>query len=499
MALFNENSRDLNTIKEKIQDLLLDYFKNKDKDVVRILEVEPAKDNILMLLLSKGYKKLFGIGATESIYNLPSYHYIKYTYGNPQKTHFPNNFFDFIISINLSQTNNVTLFISEMTRIISDNGVLVLRSSNNSDSLSVSSNIGNNLELISSFPVSENGPKNLCIMKSTKTTNQNHIDDIFIIHPHLGMNDSHYCLHLRDKFINDGMNACVVKSEVEVPENAIKIFELESGQYFRLPLDHNCIIETHSIVISSKSLKTKIKVAALRGLAVFFNKYRKLERKYIEMLTWEKYYKDNIKQYKNLLLRSNEFGDYLGVDRYALMPHISYGVHIKDGDRISELKIGSFGAAKRYKHFEKICGLGIRLNIPVIVVATIVNEPLAKEESEKTAKWLVNKFKNFKNIQIITGYFTDEEIAEKLSSCTHLIFDQEEGRFWTSGSMRFAAALGKPVIAKDSWQAKEAQVIRVKRIDDITIDFLETHKDPPIIQDGYEYLRNYLLFQYNIE
>lgn len=494
--VYDEDKKELEVINQKINGMLSDYAQNNIKDNIRILVVDVKGDNILLSLLSKGYNKLFGIGNTELIYNMPSYFKIKYTYANPLDTHFPNNFFDFIIAINIDSRSTESTIWTEMGRILVDNGILVIKGSNSANPLPDSNFIRSNLKLISSLKISKDGDSALHVIKSIKITKTNYIKNVCIIHPHLGMNDSHYYLHLRDKFVKDGIDVSVVKSEFDCPVNSIEIYELESGQYFKLPEDHNCIIETHSVLVSNKNFKTKIKVLVLFGLAIFFKKYKNIKRKYIEFLKWEKYYKDNIEHYPNLLLRCNEFGKYLNINRYTLMPHISYDINIKAADKNSPIKIGSFGAAKHYKHFEEICQLGIKLNVPVIIVATVVDEPIAKQESEETAKWLINKFKNFKNIKIFTGYFTNEEIAEKLSSCTHLIFAQDEGRFWTSGSMRFAAALGKPVIASDSWQAKEASVLRVKNIKSITIDFLKNHREAPTIQDGYEYLKNFLLFQY---
>ena len=93
MSDLNEDNKKLNIAKEKCVNLLMAYVNTKAKDAVRILEVEPSGDSMFLLLLSMGYKNLFGIGKTEAIYNLPSYHRIKYTYANLKKTHFPNNFF----------------------------------------------------------------------------------------------------------------------------------------------------------------------------------------------------------------------------------------------------------------------------------------------------------------------------------------------------------------------------------------------------------------------
>jgi len=495
----DKNINYYDTILQLIRENLSNYEIITAIEKIRILELEPASINNMLTTLSfNGYKNLFGISKNKGVYDYPLYYKIKYTFGDPKNTHFPNNFFDMIFSFNLhSEFNNLQFWV-EMERLISDSGILIIKTHKIDNVREFISTHRNNFDIITSIQDSE-----FCIiyiLRCIKKTKKNHINDITIIHPHIGMNDSHYYIHIMHKFLNDGINCHLVKSEDDIKDDTIKIFELEAGQYFELPKDNNSIIEVHSILYSVKDHKTKIKLLILNILSLFLNKFRKIKNERIKRLSYESYYSNNLKKYPNLLFRVNEFGDYININNYTLMPHISYD--IPSPNKFSDdhnIKICSFGVAKKYKHFEEICKLGIKLKIPVIIIATIVNEPLAKSESEQTAQRLIKRFerfKRYKNIKIITGYFTEEEIANELCDCTHIIFAQNEGRFWTSGSMRFAAALKKPVIAKDSWQAKEAQAIRFKRIKDITIDFLRSHNEAPVIPDGYEYLKNFLLYQY---
>ena len=477
---------------------LLQFFPEvgTDQREIYILEIEPGTKNSLTFLSSNGYSNLYGMGMEDNIYDLPSHHKIKYTFGEPQQTHFPDNFFDVVISINFTHNNSDINFLEEMARILKNDGRLVVNMAYNNQLINSTEVVGEYFDIIPS-------KKNSCSLFALRCKKRNtvlEIREVYIIHPHIGMEDSQYYKHLQNKFLKEGIKAYLVENETEVPNNSIKVFELEAGQYFKLPEDKNCIVETHSIVINEKSLWISTKVMALNFLALFSKKFSKIKSSYLQSKEMETYYKDNLTKYPHLLLRTNEFGKYLGIDKFTLMPHISYDIEQSKKEQETEkpyIKIGSFGVAKKYKHFEKICELGIKLNVPVIIISTVVNEPITGSETDSVSRSLQQRYKNKENIEIITGYFTEEEISEKLSSCTHLIFAQDEGKFWTSGSMRFAASLGKPVIAKDSWQAREAQAIRVKKIDDITMDFLLSHTEPPHIADGYLYLKNFLQYQYN--
>jgi hypothetical protein len=91
-------------------------------------------------------------------------------------------------------------------------------------------------------------------------------------------------------------------------------------------------------------------------------------------------------------------------------------------------------------------------------------------------------------IHIEIGNLSQEELKKKLAPCTHLLSLQNEVPN-ISSSMRYMVSLNKPVLSTDIYQAKEAQVIRVKCLKNITREFLEsTRGSLTDIDDGTRYL-----------
>ena len=76
-----------------------------------------------------------------------------------------------------------------------------------------------------------------------------------------------------------------------------------------------------------------------------------------------------------------------------------------------------------------------------------------RETGFVTAQKIKEMYSN-ENLHIEIGYFEENEILRKLSCCTHFLFWQTE-QIGSSGSMRFVARLGRPVISIDNFQATE--------------------------------------------
>ena len=84
---------------------------------------------------------------------------------------------------------------------------------------------------------------------------------------------------------------------------------------------------------------------------------------------------------------------------------------------------------------------------------------------------------------VIKDYIPYEELVRELSECKAFVFFQETDAP-SSGSMRLAAAFGVPVYAKDNLRAKDSQVIRYKRLNEID----QLPKDKINIDDGLDYI-----------
>ena len=195
------------------------------------------------------------------------------------------------------------------------------------------------------------------------------------------------------------------------------------------------------------------------------------------------------------IVRAYELAQKAGLKNYYIMPHClpeSQEIIAKLQER--ELKstkplcLGAYGFAAWYKNFEETCKIAKRLNIRLIMLLSVnYNNKLAIKETEGNAKKLQKEYSS-KLIQIKIGEWSNEQIRKELEPATHIISTQVSVDN-ISSSMRFAYSLGKPIISLNNYQAKEAQVIRARSAEDITLEFLKrTRKERIYMDDGIRYL-----------
>jgi len=151
----------------------------------------------------------------------------------------------------------------------------------------------------------------------------------------------------------------------------------------------------------------------------------------------------------------------------------------------SEIILACFGFAFSTKNFHKVIQLANRLGTKVKII-TSVNT--AAPHLEALSKQYLSYLKNMvnRNVEIIEVFGKESEIVVHLQDCSHIIFAEElDGS--VSASMRLAALSGRPVIAINTRQAREAGAILIDSLDDITIDFLKNCANKQMtVKDGFE-------------
>ncbi|MFH7904043.1 MAG: methyltransferase domain-containing protein [Candidatus Aenigmatarchaeota archaeon] len=520
----------------KTYEFSIKYLKKED----RIFFGGAYHDQSMLMLARLGYKKIVGMDLDKRIYDEKYFWKIKYYWGNILDTHLPPSFFKayFALSVieHLDYIENplireilnrlpipfkgsiifkkIDAFFKEAKRILKNGGYLVITTDYNDEEfhsfgwhifnensikriIEIAKNYG--FELISDLEtkiidrpvIHENKQYTFIflVFKLKKQENKRKIREVNIISP-MRPNEgiTIYSEHLKRRFEEIGIKVNLCKDYKECKKGVPTIFEYETGllQDIR-KLPRNVLIEIHSTVPDILSLFLRLIGARGYGksssqvswpLSIRIKRYvMNFPFMLRNILAFRKY---------TVLVRANEFGP--KNMKYYIMPHILYpdfGIRANP----KNICLGSFGFAFPFKNFDKICELAIRLNVPLKLLLSINrSNDVAEKTCRLYANYIKERYGKYKNIKIKIGFFTDEEILRELSECSHIIFAQSETK-QTSGSYRFPLQLGIPIIATESFQAKEAQVYRVKSLDEITTEKLkEEFKEPINMDDGFEYL-----------
>ncbi len=442
-----------------------------------ILCMEALDDTKLRRFAKSGYRHLYGLSTSKKIYDLPFSNKIKYSVSSPLATHFPDSMFDYVYAI-----RDDPVQIREARRITKDGGTLAI--------------VGPS----STNPRADDSRQ----IKVRKQKLKSRLHEVNIICPSLDKNDgiSQYTRVLQARLKEAGIVAHLFKSEKEVRNKRLKtIIQYEPGLKNALPDSaKGYIIEAHatpSYLLLWIEMKNRI-IGLVRDPADILNILYLLafHSGYVLSVLKRLGNRQELRklQLQTLLVRSNELARASHLKRYTIMPHIAYpqGSSARAARAMQEeLHIGSFGFASESKNFDKICDLASALKIRCTILLSITNlNKHSRSLQLAYSKKLYERY-NSDRIQIVTapgnGVFSYGEMRRRLSSCTHLVSAQNNA-LGTSGSIRYMISLGKPVISLDNYQAKEAQVYRVKRLSDITVDYLRHTTESISLDDGLQYL-----------
>jgi hypothetical protein len=458
--------------------------------LIELLEKIPKDSYILFaggymqeagMLIEKGYSHIYAISEDPQIYASPHYTKIKYLFARRNNTHYPDSFFDVTIITNAEYLSH-----PEAKRITINKGTII-----------TGSDKGWNAEKVIKPELKR--PKEINVVLATFGTFEGTV-------------------HTTDNMIEGlkryGITCHKYKTVTESPKDRITIVEWEGALGADFPTDRELIIELHAffnktISFSFKRLLTDpiygfwllknfggIEVSPKRlildpGYSIWLAKFLlgKVNFSAPYMLNWDKVL-EAIKVRGNVvMMRSNELGEYCNFSDYYLMPHSAQPKQDTPIDVKAPLCLGTYGFAAPYKGFENVCDVAKKLNIPLLMFLSVNHlHKAAIKDTLSYAEHLKKAYNGKKKIHIEIGNFPQDELRKKLAPCTHLLSLQNEVPN-ISSSMRLMVAMNKPVISTDIWQAKEAQVIRVKKLSDITIPFLEGTRDCLTNQDdGTRYM-----------
>lgn len=535
---------DDNTVKNLVDIIFEQLNRNTESFVLSFGE----KQDFLFKLYGLGFRHLYCMDSDEMIYDRPNYTKIKYLYGNAYESKLPSNMFNAVVCpshLFLSDAINRKVLkstIVEMKRILKNNGFLIIRDLKNHletditgewSKVTIQPSLHNQNPLISFFL--EYGFEPICSsyknedylsFRVKKNDKMNTVREVNIVCSTLGLQDgvSRCTENLSSRFALEGVKVNLFRDIADIKNLNPIIVEYEPGMpnfKANFPRGEKVIIEAHSLpalwihnrinfiitYVSSikghsrlperkkiyklpqthiNNLFLNLKALRLRDLIHYIGLVLTFPTDLLRSALISRKFQKQV-----LLVRDNKMARIAGLSRYTIMPLSAYPASFCSADTDNDLVIGSFGFATKSKNFDKICELAIRLNIRAMLLLSINNlTGSSEDQSSEIAYSIESKYRSDK-IQIRIGYFSHEQIRDAMSECSHIVFAQDNV-FGSTASMRLAASFGKPVIATDTFQSRDAQVYRVRNIEQINIEYLKEIKEPINLDDGFYYLKSIL-------
>jgi len=236
------------------------------------------------------------------------------------------------------------------------------------------------------------------------------------------------------------------------------------------------------------------------------NKLRKLEE--LPKNSFVEIHSKTLPKFRNdLTYLYHGIPSHYGIDlsriSWYYVPHIAYEIDFSESKRIFDYC--SFGFWSQFKRFDQIRKLKGRKKLVMSFNYLINDDKFVKDQCKKMLSYPLNilcdtPLASSKNLRrliklkyamlrlfnvkvVIKDYIPYEELVRELSECKAFVFFQDTDAP-SSGSMRLAAAFEVPVYAKDNLRAKDSQVIRYKRLNEID----QLLKDKINIDDGLDYI-----------
>ena len=449
----------------------------------RIVEFNKAEEPVSFELHNQGLDNLYVVNDNPDIYNSPCYTKIRYCFSPTSESHFPSSFFDAVLCSNLTDVRVISDHsLDHFSRILKSKGLLILsppegkRSERRKEPQLVPSTLENVnfTERVSQHGFDILAKENL----STITTQPNET------HPNHHASDSYsvvVALRKKNRFesarpqqlsiLRYTANRGGISEYINSLSNRLRTELAMDVQVVDDPLNVKydlVLVEYESGLGRARGLLSDVETLRNRGKTIIIEIHDWLTRS-------SAMDKAEVRKLENetvLTYRANEVAQKDGVESYYLCPHISYlDVPATPFAEKDELCLGTFGFSTRGKRLHKIVALAKSLNIRTKILASI-NEEYGREECLKVIKELKRDpsvevlnsseehFSGKSLITVKTGFFTTGEIAKELEECSHIVFAPKT-HYWAAGTMTFAKRLSKPIVALDSFQARQAQVIRV--------------------------------------
>ena len=405
-----------------------------DNRASRIVQLNSDRTSALVALHQMGYTSLYGTSDSRGAYDQPFNTVIRYVYCRDGGTHFPAGFFDCCILTDPQPEHQI----GEAARILKVGGLLVTRSGisirTDAFGLDRSGTSAGSLRVFEKVtdPTATTGalePTGVSILSYTSMPG--------------GIEE--YAKLLQTRFALSGTNCTILGGPADSSDDTV-------------------VVEYANGLAKGASLPRDVDMLAAKGKRVIVEVHDTLER-----FSHEE--KARLQSQCTLVYRANEGAERDGVDKYTLAPHVSYlNLPLAPFEAKEGLVLGSFGFAARYKRTGMIIRLARKLGLDLNLVVGL-NREIGEEKSKRALTELEKDFGSpisgegqysSGRINLRLGFFEPSEIASSMAACSHLVFAHTSSNFQHSGVMTMAKRFSRPIVALESFQAKQAQVNRVQ-------------------------------------
>lgn len=154
------------------------------------------------------------------------------------------------------------------------------------------------------------------------------------------------------------------------------------------------------------------------------------------------------------------------------VPHFIYPANSTGKSPPTEFCIGTFGFASPVRRMKEILEWGDKNKVDVKVIATINTSGVTTESSTKK---YANEISESYPGKVDVGYFTHDEIVQKLEDCSHLIFMRNgDPTIGVSGAVHLAYNSKRPIIVEHKALCPELNDVYVSRLENLTKEKLKT-------------------------
>jgi SAM-dependent methyltransferase len=174
-----------------------------------------------------------------------------------------------------------------------------------------------------------------------------------------------------------------------------------------------------------------------------------------------------------------------GLGRVVVAGLLIPELRIKHRPAPKQISLGCFGFSLPGKNFDKTMRLAKRLGVKCKIVTSVnTASPYLEKLSKQHLSYL--KATANSNTEIIEVFGNESKIVAHLQECSHIVFAEEYG-IPVSASMKVAALSGRPIIAMNTRQAREAGALLVDTLDDITVEYLKDCANTKlVVKDSFE-------------
>ncbi|MDV3278437.1 MAG: hypothetical protein LYZ69_08245 [Nitrososphaerales archaeon] len=398
----------------------------------RVIELEVERGNLLVDLHGEGYSRLYGTSSRRSVYDLPHYTSIRYLYSRSTQTHLPQSFADCCVLLRPPSLVEV----GRVAELLKGDGFAFFPAPGGVPADQVAR--------LGLRKAGEVGAGVVCWEKSESATGQTQDAVSILTYSTASGGMGEYARLLVARFSSARVKAEMVDSARDASASSV-------------------VVEYANGLSRGGELVRDVELLAAQGKRVVVKVHDTLERFKPEERLW-------LQRQATLTYRANEAAERDGVRRYVIVPHASYtNMPALPSKEAGGLVIGSFGFAAKYKRYPLIIRLARRLQVPLRLMVSL-NAEVGVERSMTALKQIEQEFGSAipgpgsyssGEVELKVGFFEPVQIAKAMEECSHIVFAHTTSNLQNSGVMTMAKRFSRPIVALDSFQARQAQAVRV--------------------------------------